>query len=220
MIKTIIFDLDGTLANTIEDITCGLNGMLYEYGFPLVTADDTLRNINNGALELVRRSIPESRRNDESFVKEAKRTYEKYYNKCFNDTTYAYSGIHEALLKLQEGEYSLNVLSNKQDEFVKLIVKKLFPDVKFDYILGQSEAFPTKPDPTAVLHIINEVGADIKSTAIVGDSNVDMVTAKNACIVPLGVSWGYRSSDILLENGAKHIFSDPSELVNIPDFLI
>ena len=121
---------------------------------------------------------------------------------------------------LIEGGYSLNVLSNKQDEFVKLIVKKLFPDIGFDFVIGQSEAFPTKPDPAAVFHIIKGVGSSTSSTTIVGDSNVDMITAKNASIVPLGVSWGYRSSDILLENGAKHIFTNAAELVNIPDFLI
>lgn len=213
MIKAIILDLDGTLANTIDDITDGLNGMLTEYGFPNVTTTDTLNNINNGALELVRRSLPADHRDDE-FTKKAKKTYEKYYSDCYCNKTLEYPGISSAIKKLEASGVSLSVLSNKQDEFVKVIVKKLFKDVKFDFVIGQG-SFTTKPDPTSVNYILSNINVQSEHAVIVGDSNVDMITAKNANIKAVGVSWGYRSKEILIENGAEIIIDTPDKLVEI-----
>ena len=215
MKKAIIFDLDGTLADTIEDITDGLNGMLREYGFPTVTVKQTLDNINNGAFELVRRSLPVEKRNDDSFIKEAKIVYEKYYSRCYNIKTAEYNGCGKALKTLSSMGIKLCVLSNKQDGFVKEIIKRLFPDIPFSIVMGQSERFKTKPDPSSVLHILSSVEVDANDAAFVGDSNIDMLTAKNAGITPVGVSWGYRSTDILLENGAELIVREPSELTSI-----
>ena len=218
MIKAIIFDLDGTLADTLDDITSGLNGMLKEYGFPTVTRTQTLANINNGAFELVRRSVPEAYRGDD-FVAKAKIVYEKHYASCYSDTTREYDGIHAALKTLQDQNVSLSVLSNKQDEFVKVIIQKLFPDICFSFVIGQGP-FPTKPDPSSVNFIIDNLGVSKSEAALVGDSNIDMITAKNAKILPIGVEWGYRSRDILLENGAFRIVSSPKELCDVPNILI
>lgn len=218
MIKAIIFDLDGTLADTLDDITSALNGMLIEFGFPSITRKQTLANINNGAFELVRRSIPEGYR-DDKFVSEAKKVYEKYYSSYYCETTHPYDGIHAALKHLQDCNVILSVLSNKQDEFVKVIVKKLFPDIHFAYVIGQGP-FPTKPDPTSVNFIINNIGVKKSETALVGDSNIDMITAKKAEVIPIGVDWGYRSREILIDNGASHIVSFPNELCDVPNILI
>lgn len=219
MIKCIIFDLDGTLADTICDIRDGLNGMLSEYGFPTVTKEQTLANINNGALELVRRSLPEQYRKDDGFVKEAKRVYEKYYSDCYNNLTKEYKGIKQSLKELTKQSIFLAVLSNKQDEFVKKIVAKLFDGINFASVLGQSEAFPTKPDPASLLHIISKLGLSPKEAVLVGDSNIDMITAANAKITAIGVSWGYRSPEILTEYGAKHILTSTSEIPLLPKIL-
>ncbi len=215
MIRNIIFDLDGTLADTILDIRSGLNGMLTEYGFSTVTKEQTLANINNGALELVRRSLPEKYRCDDSFVKDAKLVYEKYYSICYNDLTAEYSGCNDALKKLACHGVSLSVLSNKQDEFVKKIVQKLFPDIPFKFVFGQSDKFPTKPDPSSILYILDELSIPASETALIGDSNVDILTAKNAHVLPIGVSWGYRNKDILLECGARHIIDTPADITDI-----
>ena len=215
MIKTVILDLDGTLADTITDIRDGLNGMLGQLGFPQVSKSDTLANINNGAFELVRRSLPEKYRTDDDFVKIAKVIYEKYYAECYNTQTAEYVGITEALKSLSDSKITLSVLSNKQDEFVKKIVAKLFPDIPFAFVMGQSDRFPTKPDPTSILYILDSLGASRCEAALVGDSNIDMLTARNAEIIPIGVAWGYRSKEILLENGAKYIVSSPCELTKI-----
>jgi phosphoglycolate phosphatase len=219
MIKLIIFDLDGTLADTIFDIRDGLNGMLTEYGFHLVNKEQTLSFINNGALELVRRSLPVKHQGDDEYVKEAKRVYERYYSKCYNNMTAEYEGCSNALKTLANSGVHLAVLSNKQDEFVKKIVEKLFSDIPFEFVLGQSDKFPTKPDPTSIHYIMNELGVSGNETVLVGDSNVDMLTAKNAGVIPLGVSWGYRPKEILIELGARHILSSPSEFAEIISIL-
>jgi len=219
MIKAIIFDLDGTLVDTITDIQDGLNGMLTEYGFSTVTTEQTLANINNGALELVRRSLPEEKRSDDSFVKKAKQVYEKYYSECYNCKTNEYDGCTYALNELVAQGISVNVLSNKQDYFVKEITKKLFNDVRFDFVIGQSELFPTKPDPSSTLHILSSLGIKPSDAVFVGDSNVDMITARNARVNAVGVAWGYRSKEILIENGAEFIVNTPREIAKIPNFL-
>ena len=219
MIKLIIFDLDGTLADTILDIRDGLNGMLNELGFPQVTEKQTLSNINNGALELVRRSLPERFRDNEEFVKEAKAIYEKYYSICYNNKTSEYNGVTTSLKALRENGISLAVLSNKQHKFVQKIVKKLFGDITFEYVNGQTEFIPTKPDPTAVIHIIESANVMKSEVLLVGDSNIDMMTAQNAGITPIGVSWGYRPKDLLIECGAKLVLDTPIDIARLPNLL-
>ncbi len=219
MIKLIIFDLDGTLADTILDIRDGLNGMLNELGFPQVTEKQTLSNINNGALELVRRSLPERFRDNEEFVKEAKAIYEKYYSICYNNKTSEYTGVTTSLKALRENGILLAVLSNKQHKFVQKIVEKLFGDITFEYVNGQTEFIPTKPDPTAVIHIIESANVMKSEVLLVGDSNIDMMTAKNAGITPIGVSWGYRPKDLLIECGAKLVLDTPIDIARLPNLM-
>ncbi len=215
MIKLIIFDLDGTLADTILDIKNGLNGMLGEYSFPLVSREQTLAAINNGATELVRRCLPEKYRADDNFVLQAKKVYEKYYSRCYNNLTSEYEGCSKALAELSSLGINLAVLSNKQDEFVKRIVDKLFCHVPFKCVMGQSEQFPTKPNPASAHHIMSLLGVRPEETVFVGDSNIDMDTAKNADVIPVGVSWGYRSSDILKKHGAREILTSPNMISSI-----
>ncbi len=214
MIKAAIFDLDGTIADTLDDITDGINGMLSEYSFPLLTRAEMLKNINYGAFELVRRSLPENYRDNSDFIKSALKVYEKYYAKCYDNKTYAYKGIPEALLKIANAEVKLAVLSNKQDLFVKNIINKLFPINLFEIVLGQ-ERFPPKPSPEAPLYICGALGVSPLETAMIGDSHVDMLTAKASSLFPVGVTWGYRSRDVLIEYGAKELISSPSELTKI-----
>ncbi len=215
MIKSVVFDLDGTLADTILDIRDALNSMLEEYGLPLVTKEQTLSNINRGATELVRRSLPDEYGKDSVFVREARLVYEKYYSLCYNNRTYAYTGCDNALKKLSEKGIMISVLSNKQDEFVKKIIQKLFPSADFKFVMGQSESFPTKPAPDSLLYIMNELSVSKNETVLVGDSDVDMNTAKNAGITPLGVAWGYRNRNILTENGAACIIETPNNIFDI-----
>ena len=214
MIKAAIFDLDGTIADTLDDITDGINGMLCEYSFPILTRSDTLKNINYGAFELVKRSLPEKYRDNKDFIINALKVYEKYYAECYDNKTCVYQGIPQALKELSKAKIKLAILSNKQDLFVKNIISKLFPENLFDLVLGQGR-FPPKPSSDAPLFICNELDSKPSETAFVGDSHVDMLTAKAASLHPVGVTWGYRSREVLIENGAEILISSPHELIKL-----
>ena len=215
MIRGFIFDLDGTLADTIDDIGWAVNRMLEARGFPLLCRADHLANINNGAFKLIQRSIPENYRADENTVRACLREYEKFYSVHFDVETYAYGGVKEALLSLSEAGYRLAILSNKQDAYVKSIARKIFSDIPFVCACGQTE-LPTKPDPTAAFMIAERMGLAPDEIAFVGDSQVDVITAKNAGMYPVGVAWGYRPSEMLTEEGAKVIVSCGEELSLLP----
>lgn len=219
MIKLIIFDLDGTLADTLDDIGDAVNSMLSELSFPTLTRKDMLANINRGARELIRRSLPEEARENGDLVTRALSIYERYYALCYCKKTFLYHGIHDALADLSKSGVSLAVLSNKQDEFVKNIVSSLLPDIPFSCVLGQGR-FPTKPSPDAVRYILSSVGVSASETAFVGDSHVDMLTAKNSGTLAVGVTWGYRSREVLLENGARYLIDEPARLKDIPFFSV
>ena len=214
MIKLIIFDLDGTLADTLDDIGDAVNEMLTDYSFPTLTRADILANINRGARELIRLCLPEKARESEDFITEALNVYKGYYNLRYCNKTSLYPGIREALSSLSESKVKLAVLSNKQDEAVKLIVAKLLPEIPFTCVLGQGQ-FPTKPSPDAVNYIMEVAGATPDETAFVGDSNIDMLTAKNSGTLAVGVTWGYRSREVLAESGAKHLIDKTEGLVDI-----
>lgn len=214
MIKLIIFDLDGTLADTLDDIGDAVNEMLSDYSFPLLKRKDIHANINRGARELIRLCLPEKARESEEFITEALNVYKGYYNRRYCVKTHLYDGIRESLTVLSQKGVKLAVLSNKQDEAVKLIVNKLLPEIPFALVLGQGQ-FPTKPCPDAVNHILLSLNVTQGETAFVGDSNVDMQTALNSGAFPVGVTWGYRSRDILTESGARLLIDDPHDLSDL-----
>ena len=143
----------------------------------------------------------------------AKKIYESYYQKCYNSKTKAFTGCTEMLMKLTESGCQLAVLSNKQQSFVTEIVSTLFPEIPFVCVIGQGE-FPTKPDPAAVEFIVGKTGVSKYECFLVGDSDVDMQTAINAGIHPVGVSWGYRDAGILREKGAEFIAGEPADINN------
>ena len=218
MIKGFIFDLDGTLADTIDDIGWSVNRMLEERGFPTLERKDHLANINNGAFKLIQRSIPEIYRGDEEFVRSCLREYESYYSQHYAVETYAYPDVDRVLTELANAGYRLAVLSNKQDRYVKSIVEKLFPNIPFTVACGQTE-LPTKPDLTVPLIIAEQMGLAPDEIAFVGDSQVDVLTAKNAGMLPVAVTWGYRSAQTLADEGAEILVSDAEALSFLPKSL-
>lgn len=213
MIKAAIFDLDGTIADTIDDLAHAVNSVLKEYGFPAITRQQAIANINNGASELVRRSFPQEHGSDDALVAEARKLFDKYYSECYVERTRPYDGVIDALSEISES-IPIAVLSNKPDPFVKNIVKELFPEGLFRIALGQG-SFPRKPDPTSALYICEKLGSPASECVFVGDSNVDMLTAKAAGLHAVGVTWGYRSREILIENGAELLIDCPRELTRI-----
>ena len=215
MVKAVIFDLDGTLADTMVDLETAMNMMLRRRGWPERRREELIRFINKGARAFVAQSMPEGswETMDDEEVTRSLEIYNDCYASCYADKTAPYPGIAQALEKLRGEGLALAVLSNKQDKFVKVIIEKLFPDV-FAEAWGQSE-YPTKPDPTAALEIARRLGVSAEECAFVGDSDVDMKTANNAGMHAIGVSWGYRDADVLREAGSDDIAADADALTDL-----
>ena len=207
-----IFDLDGTLLDTIGDLSEACNYMLGLRGLGLHTREEYARMVGNGILNLVKRALPEELRTDD-YVMAAREDFLAYYTANIDRYTVPYEGIREVLHTLQERGWQMAVASNKFDEGTKTLVKNIFPEVNFGAIYGNKEGFPLKPDAALLDIIIKECGASVETTVMVGDSGVDMQTAKNAGVRSIGCSWGFRPRTELEEQGADVIVNKPLELL-------
>ena len=214
MIKAIIFDLDGTVADTISAIREGVNLTMEQLGYPTHTDAGIRRFINHGARELIRQALPAEVGADPARVDEALDVYQGMYERTYKNTNLCYDGMVEAMTELAKS-YKLAILSNKQDRMVKGLAAQLLPAGVVQIAQGQVEGVPVKPDPTAVWQICKALHVNPEECAFVGDSDVDMHTAINAKCLPVGVEWGYRGADVLIEAGAKVLVREPRELVNI-----
>ena len=215
MKKLIILDLDGTLADTLEAITTSLNLTMDHYGFPRHTYARTKEMIGHGAKNLVRVACPEGTfDNDENgeYFGEVYKNYSKMYAKTYLDTDRCYDGIEDALTSVAKSGAILAVLSNKPDEFTKGIVKQILPASLISHVQGQT-SLPVKPDPTAAIMIAEKFGVSPCDCAFVGDSDVDVQTAKNAGMYAVACSWGYRPRETL--EGADFVIDSPAELMEI-----
>ncbi len=209
----VVFDLDGTLADTMDDLHTAISGMLTRLGYKTRTKQELLGFINNGAREFVRRSLPEDVQESELIIDTAVSVYDEEYEKCFAEKTHLYDGIYDSLAQLkEETNCKFAVLSNKQDRFVKHIIAKLFPEKFFAIVQGQTAGVPTKPDPTSLLSICHLLRTKPENCTLVGDSDVDIKTAKNAEVKGIGVSWGYRDPSVLKAAGASVIAESPEQL--------
>ena len=209
MIKAIIFDLDGTVADTISAIREGVNMTMEQFGYPTHTDADIRRFINHGARELIRQALPESVSGDPARVDEALDVYQGMYDKTYTHTNLCYDGMAEAMCALKE-KYALAILSNKQDRMVKGLAAQLLPAGTVKIAQGQIEGVPTKPDPTAVWEICRTLGVAPEECAFVGDSDVDMQFAHAIGARAVGVSWGFRSTECLQAADA-HAIADTAD---------
>ena len=208
----IIFDLDGTLADTMDDLKTAINSTLAILGYESRAKFELLNFINNGSREFVRRSLPTAVQTEDFIIDSALEIYGQEYEKCFCDKTRAFTGIYETVQVLKNEGFKLGVLSNKPDRFVKTIVARLFGFDTFDFVLGQSD-LPTKPNPASALYVAKMLKAKPSKCIFIGDSDVDIKTAINAKMRSIGVSWGYRNVDLLIETGADYIASTPAEII-------
>ncbi len=213
-IRLLIFDLDGTLADTIWSIRDGVNMAMRKYGYPERSYVEVRDAIGNGARELIRRSMPKEYINDSNLVDRVFHDYDAFYGETYANCDRCYDGMLEALLYLQQRGYTIAVLSNKQDTYVKALTKKLLPEGMAKISMGQT-SLPRKPDPTVPLMIAKELGYGAGETAFIGDSEVDVLTAQNARMYSVGCSWGYRGREVLQDAGSDIIIDSPSELVEI-----
>ncbi len=212
MIKAVIFDLDGTIAFTLPDLTEGMNRARARYGLPPVTRKHLLSFINGTTDQFIRNSFPEGQ-SDEYYSK-AKEIYLNEYSQCYLHNTTAYDGMAELLADLRADGLPLAVFTNKDNDHANDIVKKLYGGEIFEEILGTGR-FPGKPSPEGALYLAGKYGVSPSECAFVGDSDVDMKTAKNAGMVAVGVTWGYREKEILKEAGADFIADKPSVVYDI-----
>ncbi|MBQ7353158.1 MAG: HAD family hydrolase [Clostridia bacterium] len=213
MVNAIIFDLDGTLADTMDDLMTAINKMLVTLGYDTRTKAELIRFINRGTRAFVRQSLPLEVQDVEFIVDSGIEIYKEEYEKCYLERTEAFDGMKEALEGLKERGIRLAVLSNKPDKFVKDICSKLFGKKLFKVVMGQSD-LPTKPDPTSAVLISRLLGAKPSKCIMVGDSDIDVKTAQNAGMEFVGVSWGYRSERVLSDAGAKYIVEDTEGLIS------
>ena len=212
MIKAIIFDLDGTVADTISAIREGVNMTMEQFGYPTHTDADIRRFINHGARELIRQALPESVSGDPARVDEVLDVYQGMYDQTYTHTNLCYDGMVEAMCALKE-KCALAILSNKQDRMVKGLAAQLLPTGTVMVAQGQIEGVPTKPDPTSALYVAKTMGAKPEQCVFVGDSDVDVETSYRAGMSFIGVKWGYRDEITLRKAGASVIAQDPEMLL-------
>ena len=209
--KLIIFDLDGTLLNTIGDLAIGCDHMLALRGLPGHTYEEYCTFVGNGIMRLVERALPEELRTEE-YVKAARKDFVDYYIEHIDQKSVPYEGITELVDELQAKGAKLAVASNKFQAGTDKLIRKFFPNIDFVEICGNREGVPLKPDTALVDFILEKAGVERNRVAMVGDSGVDIQTARNAGITSVGVSWGFRSREELEENKADHIVSSVDEL--------
>lgn len=207
--KAYIFDLDGTLLDTLPDLVRLANMVLDRRGWPQRTRDEVLSYVGGGGRVLLRRAAPAEA--DEAEVDAMFEVWRELYPVYGHELTKPYAGVEEALSQLKERDVKLGVLSNKFDAAVKDVIALHFPGV-FDVARGECEEIPRKPDPRGLLSVIEQMGVEPSQVAYIGDSGSDMTVAIAAGADPIGVSWGYRPVEELLEAGAVRVVDNPSEL--------
>ena len=205
----VIFDLDGTLLDTLEDLKIAANAVMEALGHPTHSLDAIRRFVGDGARVLMDRALPEGHTQEE--VEDALARFKTYYNAHCREHTGPYPGIMEALRELKDAGIPMAVVSNKPDAAVQILCRGYFGDL-FPVTHGESAACPRKPAPDMVLETAKALGRRPEQCIYVGDSDVDILTARNSGMVCLSVLWGFRSREFLVESGAKHFCEDPAEL--------
>lgn len=210
MRKAVLFDLDGTLVNSLGDLARGVNHALAAEGFPPHAEEEFRRFAGDGIPKMIERALPEHARGGEIHARCVARFLE-YYAAHYADTTRAYDGVTELLDALNHAGLRLAVVSNKAQEMAERVVRGIFGD-RFGCIIGKREGVPAKPDPAALLLGARALSVPPEDCVFLGDSGMDMAAAVRAGMLPVGVLWGFRGAAELKENGARYLLSRPQEL--------
>lgn len=209
MRKAIIFDMDGTLLDTLEDLYVSTNAALAGYGFPERTLEEIRLFVGNGAVNLMRKAVPQGE--DNPHFGDCLQAFKKHYGAHMNDHTGPYEGILPLLERLSEETVPAAIVSNKPDFAVRRLSEKFFGDL-IPVAIGESEGVRRKPAPDTVMQAAKKLGVRMEDCIYVGDSEVDLLTAKNCGIPCVSVTWGFRSREYLLSLGAEHVAEDTEEL--------
>lgn len=214
MKKLVIFDLDGTLLNTIADLATATNQALQHYGYPTHEVEAYRFFVGNGINKLFERALPETERTEENILK-IRSQFVPYYDTHNADLSRPYPGIPELLMTLQQKGIKIAVASNKYQAATRKLIAHYFPEINFVEVLGQREGIPAKPDPSIVNEIRIKAGVDEKEILYAGDSNVDMQTAHNAGVTAVGVAWGFRPRTELEALHPAYIIEKAEELLSL-----
>jgi len=212
--EAVLFDLDGTLLDTLEDLANSFNDGLREYGFEIHPVEAYGRFIGDGAYFAMERALPAGHR-DEATVNRCLRRMRHCYSKRWKEKTRPYAGVAEMLDELEARDIPKAVLSNKPDDFTKIIVDGLLGKWRFEAVEGVTEQREKKPDPTAALEIARGMNIRPERFLYVGDTDTDMQTAVAAGMYPAGALWGFRDAEELVENGAKVLLGKPTEIIDL-----
>lgn len=218
MVKACIFDMDGTVVNTLNSIAHFANNALNSAGFPSIDTEEYKYMVGNGAKTLIKRTLNRVGA-DESFFNQVFTKYNNDYDKDFLYLTEPYEGIMDMLNEIKKKGITITILSNKPHTTAIKVSDALFGDGLIDKCYGAREGIALKPDPAGVFEIMKELGLKKEECLYIGDTSTDMKTGKSAGLYTVGVLWGFRKRDELEDNGADAIISHPSELLNIIDNL-
>lgn len=215
-LKAFVFDLDGTLIDSLADIAESINRMLDARGYPRCDTEVFKQMVGDGMEKLVERALPEAAR-EPALIHTCVEEYRAHYDQLWNAQTRPYAGIEETLAALQERGMKLAVISNKAHRFTVPMTEHFFGTGRFDHILGQRPEVPRKPDPAGAVEMAGVLGVAVSEMAYVGDSGIDMQFARSAGMLAVGVTWGFRSVQELQEHGAQVLVQNPLEIVGLVD---
>ncbi len=213
MKKLVIFDLDGTLVNSIQDLANAVNFALVNMGFPTHDIDKYRYFIGNGTYVLCQRALPENHRSKDN-TDALHEMFSQHYSAHFADNTYAYDGIVQLLRDIKSKGINVAVATNKPDVYCKGLIDILFKNNLIDDAIGSNIGFEKKPAPETTLELMRRFKANCEQTLFVGDSDVDIITAKNAGVKSVGCLWGFRTQEELLSAGADYIATTPNDILN------
>ncbi len=212
MLKGAIFDLDGTLLDTLDDLADSMNAALAQMGLPIHPVDAYRTFVGEGVQLLIARTMPAELREDDGMVQQAMALYRTAYAQNWSRKTKPYAGIPGLITELQSAGVLLGVLSNKPDHFTQLCINHYFPAGTFDTVFGQRDHVTRKPDPAGATEISQIWGVPPEEISYIGDTATDMKTGRSAGMKTFGVAWGFRPVNELQENGAHVILHSPEEL--------
>jgi phosphoglycolate phosphatase len=212
--RAVLFDLDGTLLDTLTDLADAMNASLVHFGFEPHPVEAYKYFVGDAVETETRRALPDCARDIETIKKVAEFS-EQIYNKCWHKNTVAYPGIPELLSTLARRGLHTAVLSNKPDHFTKIMVEKILPDWRFEIVQGALPDVPIKPDPTSALQIAKHLNIPPEQFLYLGDTNTDMQTAVAASMCPIGALWGFRPADELIKSGAKSLVAHPLDILKL-----
>ena len=212
MYSTYIFDLDGTLLDTLEDLANAVNYAMRKMNYPERSFGEVKSFIGDGMVKLIERSAPSG--TDKTGLEKALSFFREYYASHLTDCTKPYEGIAEVIAELKKRGKKLAVVSNKADENSNTVVRHFFGD-SFDIIVGKRDSFPAKPQPDSVLYVIDSLGSRKEECIFIGDSDIDVKTAHNAGLPCIGVTWGNRSRQELADGGAEYIADVAEDILHI-----